>query len=240
MIPQTVPHSPLLDVQSRFESFIQTIPGYENIDALMQAMPPDQRHRADYLLMNRRFIVEQKVLLVEPAKSPQAFVQRLLRERRLFVTGKTTTRRVFDSLPDGKALERKMLLGMTKNFEDRIDLADEQARDTRQIFGIPDALAIVVILNQSARTLHPELLRYGLSHLLSRTARDGSPRYPHNDGFLVISASHSLMDDGGAGMPVFADTSQTCRSVPDTVAFLDSLVGEWSRYNGLPIKRYEH
>ena len=83
-----------------------------------------------------------------------------------------------------------MFLRITKGLEASFADADKQTRDTREIFSITSAIGIVVILNLSAPTLHPDLIRYGLSQTLQKRRVDGSIRYPNNDGVIVISEAH--------------------------------------------------
>ena len=87
--------------------------------------------------------------------------------------------------------------------DDHAAKADKQTRDTREIFGIADAIVVPVILNESAPTLHPDLVRYGLQHVFQKKAPDGSFRYRHNDGVVVISEAHT-MTGSGRGMPCFS------------------------------------
>ena len=43
----------------RFEAFIKTVRGFESIDAILKNRDVDGKKRADYLLWDRRIIVEQ-------------------------------------------------------------------------------------------------------------------------------------------------------------------------------------
>jgi hypothetical protein len=51
---------------NRFEAFVRTLDQFENIDDLLRGSDPNGMKRADYLVGNRRFILEQKVLLNDP------------------------------------------------------------------------------------------------------------------------------------------------------------------------------
>ncbi len=100
-----------------FESFIKTMRGFEGVDKLLRDVPSEGKHRADYLLWDREIILEQKALVVDVADTPQKFVDRQMKEGRLIVYGRTSTRAIFDKLPDGRELERRMFLSMTKGVE---------------------------------------------------------------------------------------------------------------------------
>jgi hypothetical protein len=69
----------MTNLLERFEAFIKTVRGFESIDELLKDVHLEGKKRADYLLWDRQIIVEQKVLLDDPADkrtcdSPTALV----------------------------------------------------------------------------------------------------------------------------------------------------------------------
>ncbi len=80
-----------------------------------------------------------------------------------------------------------------------------------------------VVLNASAPTLCPELIRYGLSHVLKKQRDDGSFRYPHNDGVVIISEAHTDATPRIESRQVFvkfqlsAKFAQPLQGVPATI-----------------------
>lgn len=184
-----------MELQQRFESLLRTMEGLESVDTLLSGSPHETRKRADYLLWNRRVIVEQKVLLADQAHRPQRFIDRLMAQGRFLLYGQLSSDAIFRGLPDGEELKRDMFLSMTKSLEDTVAAADKQTRDTRAIFSIPNAVGMLVILNEGAPSLVPELIRFGLSHVFTKKREeDGLLRYPHNDGVIVISSTHWVPD----------------------------------------------
>jgi hypothetical protein len=208
--------------------------GFESVDNLL-AGSRETRKRADYLLRDRRVIVEQKVLQVDQDHRPQQFINRLIEQRRILFFGRLSTDTIFNKLPDGQELKREMFLSMTKGFEDDVAAADKQTRDTRAIFSIPDAAGIVVILNQGASALPPDLLGFGLNHVLNKRREDGSLRYVHNDGVVVISGTHVVPDSNGRpGMPCFATYAPHGRLQDAVAGFSEALLRGWASFNNLP------
>lgn len=55
-------------------------------------------------------------------------------------------------MSDGNEQKRRMFLRMTKGLEASFADADKQTKGTREIFSIPAAIGMVVILNVSAHT----------------------------------------------------------------------------------------
>jgi hypothetical protein len=225
-----------MDLRKRFESFIKIFPGFESVDALLDDASYADKERADYLLSDRNVIVEQKALVVDPVDKAQQFVNRLLAHGRIRPFRKSTTRAIFDSLPDGKVLGHKMYLNMTRSIEKHIAKADRQTRDTREIFNIPEAVGVLLILNESARALPPDLIRYRLDLVYGDVSR-GVPRCPHNDGVIMISDVHALIQSWGHGMPCFAFPTIHSQYPEKFRAFADAFVEAWSAFNHLPIAR---
>ena len=228
------------NLRNRFDAFIRTVRGFESIDELLKEIHLDCKKRADYLLWNRQIIVEQKVLVDDPADKPQKFVDQLMNKGRILVYGKVSTERIFAGMLDGSEQKKRMFLSITKGLEASFADADKQTRDTREIFSIPEAVGMVVILNVSAPTLHPDLIRYGLSQVLLKRRHDGSVRYPHNDGVVMISEAHrDVSSRNGRGAPCFSAPTPHTKSEQLVRAFSDSLVQSWAAFNGVPVVRQD-
>jgi hypothetical protein len=231
----------MANLVERFEAFIKTVRGFESIDDLLKDVHLKGKKRADYLLWDRQIIVEQKVLVNDPADKPQKFVHQLMGQGRILVYGKrkVSTDRIFAGMPDGDEQKRRMFLSITKGLEASIAGADKQTRDTREILSIPDAVGMVVILNVSAPTLHPDLIRYGLSQVFLKRKNADSIRYPHNDGVVMISEAHTDTSRRGRGAPCFSSPTPRARSEKLVRAFSDSLVQAWAAFNGVPLVRQD-
>lgn len=227
-----------MGLPARFETFIRTIRGFESIDALLKGVRGDGKKRADYLLWNRQVVMEQKVLVTDPLNKPQKFVDGLMEEGRIILYGRTSTDAIFDSLPDGQKLKREMYRRITKSLEDSVAYADKQTRDTRQQFGIPNATGVLVILNESAPTLRPDLILYGLHHVFNKKCEDGSFRYGNNDGVVLISGVHPMRGLMGSGMSCVSAVSPRPRSAAVFSEIADELLDKWAAFNGVPRVRY--
>ena len=227
------------NLQHRFAAFIKTGRGSQSIDELLKDRHLEGKKRADYLLESRQIIIEQKTLVDDPADKPQKFVDKLMRKGRILAYGRVSTERIFAGMPDGNVQKRRMFLSITKGLEADFADADKQTRDTREIFSIPDAIGMVVILNVSAPTLHPDLIRYGLSQALWKRKDDGSIRYPHNDGVIMISEAHTDVSRRGRGAPCFSSPTPHTKSEERVRAFSDSLVQAWAAFNGAPLVRQD-
>src|SRR6266849_420445 len=79
-------------LRDRFEAFIKTFDGFEDIDTMLKSNDPIRKNRADYLLRRREIIVEQKSLDVDPVSRPQNYANKLMAQGRLIAFGTVSTR----------------------------------------------------------------------------------------------------------------------------------------------------
>jgi|SRR5580658_1489495 hypothetical protein len=165
-------------LRARFEAFVKTLDGYEDIDALLKfSKTTGGRMRADYLFQGREIIVEQKTLESNPIHRPQKFADEIMRERGIVVLGRSSTQRIFSRQPDANALQRRLVLDIAKTIDDDVAKADKQTRDTRLIFSIPSAVGILVLLNEGARILAPDVIHYALANSFQKRIVGGALRY---------------------------------------------------------------
>ena len=159
-------------LRARFEAFVQTLDGFENIDGLLKGTALPGKKRADYLFQNRSIIVEQKSLEIDPADKPQKFIEQLVQEGKLLFWGTLSTEAIFRRMPNGDDLRRQMTLKIGKVIDDNVRHADKQVRDTREIFDIGGAAGILVLLNEDATTLFPDIVTYVLTNIFQEKEGD--------------------------------------------------------------------
>jgi hypothetical protein len=227
------------NLQERFELFVTKSRGFENIDDLLRDNHIAGKKRADYLLWQRQVVVEQKVLVGDPFAKAQKFIADRIQEKGIPAFGTFSTDFIFSRMPDGQEQKRRMFLNITKGLEASFATADKQTRDTREIFSIPNAIGIVILLNLGAPTLHPDLIQYGLSQALQKRMADGSLRYPHNDGVVMISEAHVDKTGGRRGSPCYSSPTPHARNEKLVRAFSETLIHDWAAFNGVPVKRQD-
>ncbi len=228
-------------LRERFQDFVTTLDGFESVDALLAGNDPHGMKRADYLFDGRTIIVEQKILEADPADKPQKFVERLVQDGRVLFYGTLSTDVIFNEMRDGDRLKRQMFDKLTSRLDADLSNADKQTRDTRTIFNIPDAVGVVVILNEGAKTLVPDTIRLGLARTLCKTLPDGSYRYPSNAGVILLSDLHSFnTGDGLRLIPMLQFSHPNQRRVDEFAAFAAMLTARWAAFNGVPIVGATH
>jgi hypothetical protein len=230
----------MADLRSRFEEFVRTFDGFEEIDCLLKDRDPPGKRRADYLFSKRSIIVEQKVLETDPSEKTQNYLDRLMAENRIIGCGTfALDKDDFYKLPDGEKLYKNLLHKMTSRIEEIASDADKQTRDTREIFGVPDAAGVLIILNEAAQILIPELLEYRIQELFKTDSRGGSVRYPNNDMIMVISELHPVHVGLTRYLPMRRYVNSTARQRERAIAFSDKLTADWAAFNRAPLIRLD-
>jgi Penicillin binding protein transpeptidase domain len=191
----------------RFDNFMSTLGGVENLDTLMRRSNLPGRKSADYLAFDRRVIIEQKSLEVDPDQKVQSFINDLIRERGPLAPGDaslTSVARLLEGLPDGYSLKKGLYERLTRGIEDILARADKQTADTRQTFALPPELALgmVIILNENAQILEPDYVVSRVWDTLCKRSPKGELRYQNNEVVILISEGHRVLTDGAVGWQV--------------------------------------
>jgi hypothetical protein len=225
-----------MSLRGRFEAFIRTLDGFEDIDELLKGNDPPNMKRADYLLSERKIIIEQKSLEVDPTGKPQRFVDKLVQQQRLLFWGRLSTRVLFSKHPDAERLQRQLVLKIAEVIDDNVATADKQTRDTRTIFSIPEAAGLLVLLNEQAGMLSPDIVHYALAQAFQKKAPDGALRYPHNDGVMLIAEAHPVAVSGFAkAFPIMCFIAPDAPGRRQLGGVMDMLQIRWAQFNGVPL-----
>jgi hypothetical protein len=224
----------MMSLKQRFQSFMLSTPGVESIDELLHHRESELTglKRADFLACDRGVVIEMKSLDHNPVPKVQRFLDGLAQENRVPKAGDTTLGELLLALPDGQVRFDELRARVTKVLDDVIARADDQTRDTKAIFKIPDALGVVVILNEKATLLYPDQVLLKVFEVL-RKLRDGKPRYIHNHVVIHISEAHIV--DAGKGVTMFDMAtvySDAGNTIPFATMFADSLNRRWATFNG--------
>jgi|ERR1700733_288232 len=219
-------------LKDRFQRFVTKLDGFENIDELLNDDDPHGKKRADYMFAGRSIIVEQKTLEIDPNDKPQKFIDRLMEDRPVVGYGRFSTSEFLSKHPNGRKLYRDFIHKLTAVIEEDVSNADKQTRDTRQIFSIPNAAGVLIVLNEAAHILDPQLIRYRLQNLLTKKLPDGSPRYPHNDLAITITEIHPVHVGTSSFARFEAVISPTASNRELALSFAERLKERLSAYCG--------
>lgn len=180
------------ELEHRFTAFMAGFPGAEPVDSLLAGPDFDGRRRADYLLFDRRVIVELKSLYADPADKVQSELDEL-GERDDFPAfwGSVDVARLLGHLPDGEAILQRLHRRVLRSVEDAARSADAQIRGTAEALQIKGAVGMLVLLNQRIDILAPDIVVQKLSSMMCRTDREAEQGSAIDFAWLLFE-SHSV------------------------------------------------
>src|SRR5207247_7205363 len=131
------------DLESRFQAFLEACPGSESLDTLLADRKFDGHRRADYLLKDRKIIVELKSIESDPSAKAEFELSRH-RNRDDFPVfyGEVELRKVLAHLPDGDQIHERIYTRTTRSIEDAARSAEEQLRSTKELLGLDGAVGL--------------------------------------------------------------------------------------------------
>ncbi len=216
-------------LNQRFERFVGTLEGFEDIDSLTSGMYADCL-RADYLINNRTVIIEQKTLTTNPKHKVQKYADLLLGEGKIVANGRHSLRPVFDAQPAGRWHSRRFINKLSSVLKDDLSHADKQLRDTRKIFSIPGAVGVVVLLNEGAHEIDPQLTHFRVEQLLAEKTGLVA-RFSNTDLVVAITDIHTLKA-GGTYRRMGFYASPTSPNREAAFNFGEYLKGRWIGFSG--------
>ncbi len=157
-------------------------------------------------------------------------------ERKIIAYGTVSAKGIFSSQPDSGQLHQGLIRKVAKTIEDDIGNANRQIRDTKLIFGIPNAKGITVFLNEGAKTLTPDVVAYSVHTTLQKRTPDGGLRYSQSDGVIVISEAEPLpVEVVPVAFPISVFFNKSAKSATIVSAFSEMLIDKWAAYNFVPV-----
>lgn len=221
-------------LEARFARFLASLQGTEVIDEMDWPVDPQRRRKADFLLAERKVILELKTLTEVdlPTKVDARVDKHRERDEFPLFYGKADLRKVLSRLPDGDAAYRGVVNAIGRSTEDAVRLAEEQVAHTRHVLGLPDAVGLLVVLNDSVDILDPNVVGHRVVQLLKRS-RTGRSDAEKVDFVWLHFESHSVGDIGGVPAVVSAlirgEGAARFQWFP---AFHKDLVSRWAAANG--------
>jgi hypothetical protein len=225
-------------LEVRFKKFLASRPDAEIIDEIIPPGDYEGKKRADYLLANRKVILELKNL--ETDISPKAQKEIDKHEHRKdfpFIYGKVDIQKILQHLPDGQEINKRIYELISRTVEGAIRSAEDQIMDTKEILHIDHAIGFLVLLNEDVDILNPEVIAHKTSQLLCRERGAKSPPLQiHFVWLLLESHSTKLRDGRDAPLSVLLEAPLS-KSASWFGECFEQLQEDWARFNGVPLVR---
>lgn len=220
------------ELESRFHSFIASLPHAESIDSLLAGPKFDGEKRADYLVFNRRVIIELKSLEVDTSpKVEKELAHHRNRDDFPLIYGDVDLEKILKHLPDGEQINQKIFNRITRSIEDGARSAVKQLENTARLLGLPDAVRVLVLLNQDIDILAPDVAVARLSPLMCRTDAAGNTTSTI-DFIWLIFESHSITEGPAAiNIPIILIEGPRAPDIPGFIDMFEKLQAAWATFN---------
>jgi hypothetical protein len=219
-------------LKERFERFLTSFEGFENIDAVLKPHTLHGIDRADYLLWGRKIIVEQKSLdATDSTEKVQRFYNDKMNDGRSVFFGTLPIQSLLERRPDGQKLQRSLVLRLSRSIEKHVQKADNQTMATREIFSIPESTGVLVLLNDQVAILTLQMIHYRLSEVFQRKTDDGGFRYPNINGVILICEAAAQNEAEGivTHMKAFINPNRVNEDM--VTEFYKLLYPRWLQFN---------
>jgi hypothetical protein len=133
---------------------------------------------------------------------------------------------------EGNPFKPKLRAILTQRIDDLLAKADKQTRDTRLNFSIPNAVGVVVVLNEHAPLIEPDYFYDKAWDMLRKEQSPGQLRYPENQVVILISEAHRVLTSANVEMiPVETVFSDAGLNNPAAQSFAEELRQRWADFN---------
>jgi hypothetical protein len=220
-------------LEKRFKQFLNGLPAAESVDDMAWPTVGGNTRKADYLLGNREVIVEIKTLSDDPSHKAEAIADKHReREEWPLFCGTADVRKVLTHLPDGATIYGKLVNALGRSVEATVRSAEEQITQTRHVLDLPNAVGLLVILNESIQILDPYVVGHRVAQLLRRP-RTGNSTAQKLDYVWLMFESHAMgIVQGRPSVPSILIEGKGASSYPWFSAFHDDVVHRWTKSNG--------
>lgn len=231
-----------MNLNDSFQAFLRSLENSEEIDRISLGREKMELQKADFLLADRSVICEIKRILEEPSGRINGFVQELSERNDwpIIFGAPRSFDRVTRNLHDKDILRQKFNERFSRSIEKSIQDANGQIRDTRRIFGLPDAKGILVLLNEDVHMLTPNVIAGRVISCLQKLDADRiSPRFGYISQVVVIDKAHLQYEgENTFAFPIFGVENPLS---PDRHSkdIADSLMREWPAFDGFEANHVE-
>jgi hypothetical protein len=223
-------------LNDRFKAFLARLPFAEAIDDLELPSEFDDSKRADFLIDNRKAIIELKSLESDPEhKIHTELKNHEDREEYPLFYGEMELAKILRHLPDGADIHKKLFYKISRLIEQSFREADKQILATKGILNCPNSIGLLVLLNEDVSVLSPEIISYRVSQLLAKTEDDGNPHYRNIAAVWFVLENISMKTKRGHKLfPSIVIEGPNAAGRPELSNILNNLQSNWAAFNGVP------
>jgi hypothetical protein len=210
---------------------LRSVPGAESLDDLVRVRGGSPPTCADFLLEGRKVVVELKSLDDSRAGIIRDSINEFRRSPLWVPLPRDMDwREVVRFQPHGQALQRTVTDRVTKHLERIVRKAQRQIRSTKQVFSIPEAHGVLVVLNDGAPVIDAKVMVGQFSSLTCRRAAGGHYRYPAIEATLLIPINDLIRRPDGSTDGALIFGTREMPTPPALLAAGTSIMNAWAAY----------
>ena len=223
-------------LEGRFFDFLSRIDGAESLDEGVFQKRFGESRKADYLLRNRKVVVEVKTLKIDPAhKVEERLALHKNRPEFPLYYWQSELSEILPHLPDGEEVRNHIFHALTNSVQKAVRSANDQIHETKKILKLTNSCGVLVILNDSVGILRPDYVTAKANGLILQE-RNGVLRFPEIAYVWIFSESHSLRVKGGPeGLPIILLEGPRSDEFKEVGDYLSSLNERWARASRSPL-----
>jgi hypothetical protein len=228
-------------LEERFKAFLGQLDGAESIDDTLSDAELAHGKRADFLLDDRRIVLEMKSLEADPEyKIEQRLAPHRTRPEFPAFYWNADLNEILPYLSDGEDVQRGIFHAVTRSVQGALEKADDQIEATKKALGLVNSCGVAAILNEWIGILAPELVAAKASQILLKT-RDGGARYKHIAYVWIVSESHRVATKEGLEyLPLILMEGPAADDHADAGEYLDGLQAKWAKFEKMPFFSLGH
>ncbi len=208
----------------------------EAIDELELSQNKIENKKADYLLDNRRTIVELKSLQVDPEYKVHKELKKH-RNRNEFPEfyGEMEVSKILKNLPDGNIISEKLFYKLSRSIENSFKKANKQIESTKKLFHCNEASGLLIFLNQEINILSPEVIANRISQLLTKKDIHSQTQYRHVTSVWIIIENYIIKDKSRTQLiPSIILEGPNAEKYSYLPELYDRLRANWAFFNDMP------
>lgn len=212
------------------------LPFAESIDGLELPKNNIETKKADFLLDNRRTIVELKSLQIDPEYKVHKELEKH-RNRNDFPLfyGEMEISQVLKHLPNGDNIYENLFYKFSRSIKNSFRKANKQIESTKSQFNCKDASGLLVFLNQEIDILSPEVISHRISQLLTKKDSHSQYQYRHITSVWIIIENYVIKNNSRTQLipSIILDgpNAEKYSYLPD---LYNRLQANWASFNKMP------
>jgi hypothetical protein len=202
------------------------------IDETLASSAFKGKQRADFLLEERRIIVELKTLKTDTSAKVEAEMEKH-RERDDFPLfyASAELQKVLAHLPDGAPINRHIFGAITRSVEGAVRSAETQIEDTRDILGLRHSASLLVLLNESIDILSPKVVSHRVASLMRRERSAGLRAPVVNFAWLLFESHVAALGRDLDAFPSLLIEGPGSENFPWFESLFTKMQEVWSKQN---------